>query len=244
MAPDYSIVIPAYNEAELLPAALASVAKAMAGAGGLAGEVVVVDNASTDCTAQLAKDAGARVVFEPHRQIARARNAGAAAAHGRYLIFLDADTCVTPALLKRTLQALESGRFCGGGTGVAFDERLAPGARAMIRLWSLLSKLCRWAAGSYVFCRRDAFLAVGGFDERFYASEEVHFSRALHRWGRRRGLPVIILDEPAVTSCRKVKWFSFGQMARYALRLALNPSLLRSRQGCRPWYVRPEGPRA
>jgi len=99
--------------------------------------------------------------------------------------------------------------------------------------------MCRWAAGSYVLCRRDAFVAIGGFDESFYASEEIHFSRALKRWGWRNGFRLIILDEPAVTSSRKLDWFSGGQMARYSLRLCLNPAMLRTRDGCRPWYRRP-----
>lgn len=94
MATDYSIIVPAYNEEDCLPGTLAYLGRAMAGVPDAAGEVVVVDNASTDRTAAIASRWGARVVFEPHRQIARARNAGAAAARGGRLIFVDADTHV------------------------------------------------------------------------------------------------------------------------------------------------------
>lgn len=241
MTPEYSIIVPAFNEEDLLPETLANIRAAMARLEEFAGEVVVVDNDSSDRTAEVAAQHGARVVFEQHRQIARARNAGAAAARGRYLIFVDADTRISLALLGRTLHALDSGAFCGGGAAIAFDRKLPPGPALAARLWNLLSRMCRWAAGSYVFCRRDAFVEVGGFDERFYASEEIHFSRALKRWGWRNGFRFIILDEPAVTSSRKLDWFGSGEMARYSLQLCLHPGLLRSRDGCRPWYERHNG---
>jgi glycosyltransferase involved in cell wall biosynthesis len=240
VAPDYSIIIPAYNEEELLPATLARVAASMAKVQCLVGEVIVVDNKSTDRTAEVAAGFAAQVVSEEHRQIARARNAGAAAARGRYLIFVDADTRISPALLRRTLAVLESGRCCGGGTMVVFGGKLTLTLRVMAASWHCMSKLWHWAAGSYVFSRRDAFTDIGGFDERFYASEEIHFSRALNKWGRRNGLKMIILDEPAVTSLRKLQWFSWGDLVRLSLRLAVNPWLLCSREGCPLWYERPE----
>jgi glycosyltransferase involved in cell wall biosynthesis len=239
VALDYSIIIPAYNEEELLPATLASVAASMAKVQPLVGEVIVVDNNCTDRTAQVAADCGARVVFEEHRQISRSRNAGAAAARGRYLIFVDADTRISPALLPRTLTVLESGRCCGGGTKVVFGEQLPLGLRVLAASWHCMSKLWHWAAGSYVFSLRDAFTDIGGFDERFYASEEIHFSRALSKWGRRNGLKVIILDELAITSLRKLQWFSWRQFIRLFLRLVMNPLLLCSREGCPFWYERP-----
>ena len=79
--PRYSIVVPAWNEEALLPATLASLRTAMA-AVPHEGEIVVCDNNSTDGTAAAARAGGARVVFEPRNQIARARNAGARAARG------------------------------------------------------------------------------------------------------------------------------------------------------------------
>ena len=92
MPPDYSIIIPAYNEAAELPSTLASIRKAME-ALSYAGECLVVDNNSTDSTTAVARTHGADlVVQEPINQIARARNAGASKASGRFLIFIDADT--------------------------------------------------------------------------------------------------------------------------------------------------------
>ncbi|HBH79595.1 MAG TPA: glycosyl transferase, partial [Nitrospira sp.] len=70
-----SIVIPAFNEARLIEQTLRSVTTSLAAnaGSGFTSEVIVVDNNSTDNTAQLARQAGAQVVFEPINQIGRAR---------------------------------------------------------------------------------------------------------------------------------------------------------------------------
>jgi glycosyltransferase involved in cell wall biosynthesis len=236
---DYSIIIPAYNEEELLPGTLSALRRAMGAVETHRGEVLVTDNDSSDRTAEVARDGGAEVIFEEHRQIARSRNAGGAAARGRFLIFLDADTRITAALLRRTLETLEGGA-AGGGTRMSFEPLPERSAHRLAAFWNLISRRLRWACGAYVFCRREAFEAIGGFDERYYASEEIHFSRALKRWGRARGMPVTILDEPIYTSTRKLEWFGTRVLLRSLLRTALHPGRLRSREGCHLWYERPQ----
>lgn len=239
---DYSIIVPAFNEEELLPATLARLGEAMARLEEFRGELIVTDNDSEDRTAELAKSFGAKVVFEEHRQIARARNTGAAESRARYLIFVDADTLVSDALLRRTLETLESGDHCGGGALPTFDsEPTRPVARLMA-VWRWISKTFSWAAGSYLFCLREAFTDVGGFDERFYAAEEIHLSKSLKKWGRRRKMTMKILEEELVTSDRKLRWFTVGQAVRAAIGLTLRPWRLRSREGCWFWYERPPKP--
>ena len=110
----------------------------------------------------------------------------------------------------------------------------------MVWTWNTLAPLVRWAAGSYVFCRRDAFEDFGGFDERYYVSEEIHLSIALKRWGKANGYRFVVLKEPAVTSARKLDWFTAGHIIRTFLRLGLRPSRMRSREGLGLWYDRPE----
>ena len=88
-----SIVIPAYNEEALLAATLNAV-RASADAIGVPYEVIVVDDGSTDRTAEIARAHGARVVAVHLRQIGAARNAGAKVAAGDLLVFVDADTLV------------------------------------------------------------------------------------------------------------------------------------------------------
>ena len=237
---DYSIVLPAYNEEALLPRTLASVRRAMENADGRRGEIVVADNDSEDGTADVAREFGARVVHDAHRQIARARNAGAAAARGRHLIFLDADTMLPPATLCNTLAMLESGRFCGGGAAVTFDAELPRSMYLLMRGFNASFRILRWGAGCYLYALREAFDAVGGFDERFYASEEAHFSRAIRMWGARRGLRFGVVDEPVITSDRKIAWFGWRGILREFGAIMLEPTRIMDRDGCRMWYERPQ----
>ena len=109
----YSVIIPAYNEEAFLPETLADLLLAMETVP-YPGEIIVVDNNSTDKTAEVALKYGATIVPEPFRQIAKARNSGARAANGVFLVFLDADTNLPPALLNQALTLLASGTCCGG----------------------------------------------------------------------------------------------------------------------------------
>jgi glycosyltransferase involved in cell wall biosynthesis len=239
-APDYSLVVPAYNEERLLGATLAALKTAMA-AVPLAGEIVVCDNNSTDATAAVAAAAGARVVFEAKNQIARARNAGAAAARGRFLVFVDADTVVPPALLAAAIAAMASGRAAGGGSIMEMEIVVRNRfLEWLVRCWNAISARLRLAAGGFIFARRDAFDAAGGFARELYAAEELRFSRAVRRWGKERGLGFVILDgHPARTSGRKAEWYPAPLLFVGTLLLLVCPFLLRSRAFCWIWYRRP-----
>lgn len=238
--PDYSIIIPAFNEATELPATLNAIRRAMAEQS-LTGECIVVDNNSTDATSAVARQAGAdQVVFEPINQIARARNAGVTASRGRHLIFVDADTRIDVALLSEALRLLEAGNHVAGGSVIEFEGEIGPIGRTSIAVWERISKLTRTAAGSFLFCRRDAFEAIGGFDQKLYASEEVRLSRLLRKWGRERELCFeIINSSPARTSARKLQWYSGPKMLGWIFFMMLVPIAVRSRKLCGFWYERP-----
>ncbi len=218
---------------------MASVRAAMADVSEWSGEIIVVDNASTDQTARVAIRGGARVVAEAHRQIARARNAGAAVAAGRWLIFVDADTLISAALLRRSLAELDSGECCGGGARIDPTHRYRS-LRVAIRAWNAISRYSGWACGAYVFCTADAFRSIGGFDEELYASEEIRLSNALRRFGRARGMRVRILDETIVTSGRKLEWYGALGTTRLVLRTLCWPGGFRKRRACELWYSRPQ----
>jgi hypothetical protein len=239
--PQASIIVPAWNEAQWLPDTLAHLG-AVSAECGYDCELIVVDNASTDDTAALALAQGARVVREPQRGIARARNAGAAAARGRLLVFVDADTRPPPALLQAALEGMASGRLCGGGAVLEFDHDLDVAVyRRATHAWNLLARRLNLAAGCFVFATREAFNAVGGFNAELYAGEEVFLSRRLARWGRRRGQRFEVLAGPAVvTSGRKAQWFSPWQHALAVLTILLFPLALRSRRLSWFWYRRPQ----
>jgi len=199
----YSVIVPAYNEEKLLPRCLEALKAAMA-AVSANGEVIVVDNNSTDRTAEIARNWGAKVVFEPFNQISRARNAGARQASGKWLVFLDADTFLSGELLEIILGKQASGRCCGGGVVIDMDRRLDAINRSLLGLWTWISRRFRLAAGCLVFCPAEGWRSVGGFSEKVYASEEIWFSIALGAWGASRGMRFIIVDKPRIlTSGRK-----------------------------------------
>jgi len=236
---DYSVIIPAYNEEVLLGSTLDALRQAMA-AIALQGEIIVTDNNSTDRTAEIAKTAGARVVFEPVNQISRARNTGARHAQGRSLVFIDADTVVSHELLQAALGNLDTGSCCGGGAAVAMEGDIGRAARLTVAYWNAISIFFRLAAGCFVYCRRDDFEACGGFSEKFYATEEVWLSMALKRIGRKTKRKFIIIREPkAVTSSRKLAWFSTGHHLLLLTILAFFPYLMRFKRVAWYWYKRP-----
>jgi len=172
-----SIIIPAFNEARLIERTLQSVATSIAAnqQTGFTSEIIVVDNNSTDNTAELARQAGAQVVFEPINQIGRARNAGAAQATGDWLLFLDADSLLSSGLLADILQMIESGKYVGCGSTLRMDG-LPWWANLTLQFWTRVSILNRWAAGALVVARRDAFRGVGAFDQELYALDEIRLS--------------------------------------------------------------------
>jgi hypothetical protein len=108
------------------------------------------------------------------------------------------------------------GGAAGGGATVRFDEPTPFYARVAIPLAILVTRLLRVASGCFLFCSRAAFAASGGFDETVFAAEEVLFSRALRRQGR-----LVFLREHVVTSGRKLRTHSAGQIVGTLLRLGL-----------------------
>lgn len=222
-----SIIIPAFNEEKELPHCLSSVKAALEDVGGdvdgWAFETIVVDNNSTDATGQIGRDAGATVVFEPVNHIAGARNAGAAAADGDWLLFVDADSRLHAKTLRETLAAIASDRYVAGGCVVALDPTPWWGA-VMLVVWNTISRTMRWAAGSYLFCRTDAFREIEGFSDTLYAAEEIDLSRRLRRWGKTHGLRMTILTgQPHLSSGRKFELYSKWEMVRFSCRCILRP---------------------
>jgi glycosyltransferase involved in cell wall biosynthesis len=236
---DYSIIIPAYNEEEYLPATITALQEAMSTLD-LHGEIIVVDNNSSDSTATIAQDHGANVIFEPINQISRARNAGVRDAQGRYLIFVDADTIISPELLQQTLTNLEGGNIIGGGACMTGNIPLQFSLQILLNLWNKISVLTRNAAGSFIYCQRDAFEIIGGFSENVYASEEIWLSRKLKKLGRKRKQRFkIIKQPPVITSMRKMQWHSPLQIYLYFFLLTLFPFSVRIKSLCSFWYRKP-----
>ena len=194
--PDYALIVPAWNEEAVIAQTVGQL-RTVAEELGRPYELVVVDDASSDRTAELAGAAGARVVRVEKRQIAAVRNAGAAATTAPWLVFVDADTWLPETVLRHALFELDAGAV-GGGSRVAFDGRGHPLAEGFFELFKVLWYSQELAAGCFLFARRDAFEAAGGFDERWFAGEEYWLSRALKAQGR-----FAFLREEVVSSARK-----------------------------------------
>jgi len=177
-----SLIIATFNHARFLGAAIDSALAQTLGAV----DVIVVDDGSTDDTPSvLARYAGrVRVLRQPNRGLAAARNAGLAAARGTYVAFLDADDVMAPTKLAAQLEMLERSPTIGWTycdvlietvatrTTVTASERFGYGARALDG-W-LFPELIH---GNFIpaiapMIRRTALDAAGGFDERLTALED------------------------------------------------------------------------
>ncbi|MEG3192465.1 glycosyltransferase [Lysobacter sp. D1-1-M9] len=225
-----SLIVPAHNEQRVIGATLGALHGA-AGALQVSYEIIVVDDASSDRTAEVAAAHGARVVSVEHRHIAAARNAGAARARGDRLVFVDADTRIGTAVLEAAIGAMQAGAI-GGGAAVRLLGPLAWHERLAVAVSVRLFRAARIAPGCFVFCTRSGFEAAGGFDESYYAGEDVAISRALARHGR-----FVILRQAVRTSPRKLRTFSLAEHLRLLVAFAWRGrGMLKSRQHLDFWY--------
>lgn len=225
-----SFVVPAHNEAVHIEACLGSIQASAPGA-----EVIVVADACSDDTAVRARALGARVLEVDYRHIAATRNAGARAAQGEVLVFLDGDTRVTPAVVRGILAAVQGGA-AGGGALFRFDRPVPFHALVAERLAQWFCRLSQMSGGCILFCRRSVFEQLGGFSGQLYAGEELDFAHRLKRLGRFRVVP-----EAVITSGRKIRLYSGWEILRILWRLLLKgPRALHDRRGLELWYQRRE----
>ena len=225
-----SFIVPAYNEEHELSKTLAAIRTAASGAA-QPYEIIVVDDASTDATPQIASRAGAKVVRIDRRQIAAARNAGVRAAQGEYLLFVDADTRIDPAHVTGAIAAMEAG--CAGGSArVAMDGAIPIWGRILLLGFSLIYFGLNLGAGAFLFTTKRSFEALGGFDEQYFAGEEVYFSLEIKKLGRFK-----VLREPVVTSGRKLRMYPAKKFLReFFGAIVAGPRGARSRAKLRLWY--------
>ena len=225
-----SFIVPAYNEEHELSGTLAAIHAAVSGAT-QPYEIIVVDDASTDATPKIASDSGAKVIPINRRQIAASRNAGARAAQGEYLLFIDADTRIHRAHVSGAIAALEAG-YSGGSAWVAMDGLVPIWGRMLWQALSVVYFGLNLGAGAFLFTTRRNFAGVGGFDEQYFAGEEVYFSLELKKLGGFK-----VLQEPVVTSGRKLRMYPAKHFLRKFFGVIVRgPRGVRSRAKLSLWY--------
>lgn len=205
----FSIIIPAYNEEKLLPRLLESIDVARSNYSGGADqvEVIVADNSSTDCTAEVAATLGARIAHVSKRRIAAARNGGARIAEGEILCFIDADSAVHPETFNAIDQAMKSGRYVWGVTGAVLERR---SFALLVTYWLMMPMVLLTGIDTgLAFCRREDFETVGGYDESRMYAEDVVLPLALRRLGRTRGQKITRLPQIKALACTR-KFDQFG----------------------------------
>lgn len=173
-----SVIIPAKNEEEYLGKCLDSLEIAISNWGGKA-EIILVDNGSTDCTREIAKEKGCKIIEESFGTIAKLRNLGVKDARGSIVAFLDADCLVAPNWISLCLENFNDDRIGMIGTRIVPDfgnatwvekcwYELCPGAKR--------PDYVDWLGSSNVFIKKEVFLNVGGFNEALLVGEDTDLS--------------------------------------------------------------------
>lgn len=236
-----SIIIPALNEETYIGRTLQSIHAAadyLKRGDRLDPEIIVVDNGSTDRTAEIASSLGARVIEEPQGNVAIARNAGARAATGQVLVFVDADV-LWPKTVLFEIEAAMSDEQCIGG---AIDTDYQPQRwiiRTYLQVWRVVGRLLRMAQGATQFYRADVFASLGGYDATMFMGEDVDLYWRLQKTARATGSRVNLIDNiRVVPSCRR-----FDQWPVWKTILLTNPVMCaffaRRKKPWRDWYDHP-----
>jgi glycosyltransferase involved in cell wall biosynthesis len=211
MNAELTVVIPAKNEVTMLPRLLESLCRQdyehMATT-----RVLVADAGSSDGTVEAAKSFGDRLLVEvvPGGLPSVGRNAGAKLAWSRYVLFLDADVELPePTLLRRALWRMKKRDLhlattnIGCREGGFFDDLLYAGNNVMQRVGSFTKP---FATGMFMLFDREAFWALGGFNERALFAEDYLLSKGVARVRFR------IVRGKVLTTNRRFRKLGHGRM--------------------------------
>jgi glycosyltransferase involved in cell wall biosynthesis len=225
-----SFIIPAHNEEAWIGRCLSAIRTAMVSVGEPY-EMIVVDDASEDATAAIARERRARVIRVEHRHISATRNAGAREAQGNFFFFVDADTLVNAAVIQSALRNMREGAV-GGGCVPRFEGRLPLWWKVIYPFLVLAVRIVRVQGGACQFCTRDAFTAIGGYSEKHYAAEDAVFASALKKRGQ-----TVVPAEPVITSGRNLRAHSFFAIVSLLVRANfIGPNAFHDRRGLDLWY--------
>jgi hypothetical protein len=170
-------------------------------------------------------------------QIARARNAGAAAATGDWLIFVDADSHPNAALFAEVSEQICSGKCCAGGVTVRLDEYHFVAA-LFLSFWNFASRWRKLLAGSFIFVEATTFRKVGGFSRELFVAEELDLTKRLRTFAHEDGRKIVILHRhPLVTSARKMRLYTLREHMFFLAKIIFNQRrALTSPEEAHLWY--------
>ena len=239
--PTISIIVPAWNEANYLSDTVRSIQRAIRyykNQKGQSAELIVVNNNSSDNTAEIASGLGAKVVHEPLNNIARSRNAGARFAKGRYLAFCDADNQVSENIFCKIHDHLSNEQIVGGGTWIR-PQRHNWKIYFFFTLWHIYEWISRVGVG-LMHCRRDDFVRIGGYNESLYAAEDLQFAYDLKKLGKMRGQRFSVLYSCWITtSTRKIDQVKFSTLLTRMIGFSIGlQKKIRDKEYCALWYER------
>lgn len=227
-----SVIIPAYNAAHFLQRSLGSVfAQTLP-----PHEVIVVDDGSTDATAQIAEQLGAKVISRPNGGLGAARNTGIQHASGEWIALLDADDSWAPEKLARQAAVIQPDIVLVYTGSRHFDDR---GTRTVQRAIDPLTakemlRYCNPILPSSVLLRRQAVLSAGGFIEGAPSCEDWGMWVRLVPLGAFAAVAEPLTDyylHPASMSASPEKMLD-------GLRIILEPTLLAPYRGMDRWIWR------
>jgi glycosyltransferase involved in cell wall biosynthesis len=242
MDPEFSVVIPAYNAAATIAACLIALGSTRVPAGGF--ETIVVDDGSTDATPAIVRTFPVRLLRQRNRGASAARNAGMRAARGRWVAFIDSDCVPARGWLTALAGAVATAdRPPLGAAGATIGIPAAAPAPRFVNLTGGLDAARhlahpRWPfpPSANVLYRRDALLAVGGFDERFHTYEACDLHDRLRRHD---DAAFTFVPHAVVMHQHRATWSAYWrQQVGYGVGYA---QFLRSRAAEIPWSLFHEG---
>lgn len=232
-----SLIIPAYNEEQLIEKMLLSVMKAKKEFEKKETnllEIILVDNNSNDRTVEIASKFDIVIVNESVHNIAKVRNTGARYASGEVLCFLDADSEVSLNMFNLICKYMQTNKYIGGGTKFKLDRRNL--TFSLIFVASVLATHIIGLSGVLLYTKRTFFEELDGFNEKFYAAEDIDFVLRLRDLGREKGLKYCNIYRGYIkTSSRKFKKLKFKDLFLQG-GLLLHKSLRENPQKCEQWY--------
>ncbi len=232
-----SIIIPVYNEEKLIGNTLKSIMKAknkfeLKPENEL--EVVIVDNNSTDKSVEICKKFDVVIVREKIHNIAKVRNTGAKHATGELLCFLDADSEVSTNIFILIKERMLSNQYIGGGTIFKLDKNNF--IFKFIFVCSVLMTHLTGLSGVLIYVRKEDFINIGGFNEEYYAAEDIDFVFKMKKYGKKNEKKYSnIYRGYAITSSRKFKLIKPKDLF-YQGGLLIHDSLRKQPEKCEQWY--------